>query len=116
MGFQIVLTLLISVAIIRLIVQFYEKRINSFFFFFFMSIWCSVIFLAWNPAFLNKIGGLLGIPRGATVLVYIGLFLLFYYVFVSIIRFYILEQDINKLVRKNAVDEFLKKYNMKNKE
>lgn len=116
MGFQIILTLLISVAIIRLIIQFYEKRINSFFLFFFLIIWSSIIFLSWNISFLNKIGGLLGIQRGATVLVYIGLFLLFYYVFVSIIRFYIIEQDINKLVRKSSVDEFLKKYNIKNKE
>lgn len=116
MGFKIILTVLVAVAIVRLVLRFYKMRINSFFFFFFMTIWSSVIFLTWNIGFLNKIGHLVGIERGATVLVYVGLFILFYYVFVSIIRFYILEQDINKLVRKNAIDDFVKKYNIKIKE
>lgn len=116
MGFQIILSLLIVVAIIRLFVQFYKKHINFFFFFFFLTVWSMVLFLNWNNPLLNRLGSFLGIKRGATILVYIGLFLLFYFAFVSIIRFYELEQDVNKLVKKDAIDDFLKRYNINPKE
>ncbi len=108
MGFQICLSTLILIAITRLIIQFHKKHINPFFFLFFLIIWCSVFFLNWNNALLNKFGNLLGMERGADVLVYIGLFLLFYYMFASIIKSYKIERDIDKLVRKDAVDDFLK--------
>jgi len=90
--FQKILTLLIGMAILRLVIQFYKKRINAFFFLFFLGMWSTILFFNWNNIFLNKIGHLFGIDRGATVLVYIGLFLLFYYVFVSLVRFYIVAQ------------------------
>lgn len=115
MGFQIILSLLVVFAICRLVTQFYKKTINSFFFFFFLTIWSLVLFLNWNNAFLNKMGHLLGIERGATVLVYIALFLIFYYIFLSIIRFYKIERDIDRLVKKDAVDEFAKKHNITHK-
>ncbi|MBD3271643.1 MAG: DUF2304 family protein [Elusimicrobia bacterium] len=114
MVFQYILTMLIGMAVLRLIIQYYKKRINSFFFIFFFCIWSVVLFFNWNNEFLNRIGHLFGIDRGATVLVYFGLFLLFYFVFVSLVRFYIVEHDINKLVMKTAVHDFIRKYNLEN--
>lgn len=113
--FQMFLSLLVIIAIIRLIVQYYKKHINTFFFLFFLAVWCLVFFLNWNNAILNKFGHLLGIERGATILVYIGLLLLSYSVFVGIIKFYKVEQDIDKLVQKDAVNGFLKRYGTKRK-
>jgi len=113
MGFQIILSGLILVALIRLSVQFYKKHINSFVLLFFLAIWGVVLFLTWNAGLLNKFGRLLGIERGATILVYIGLFMLFYYVFVSMLKFYKLEQNIDKLVKKDAIRNFLERYNLK---
>ncbi len=113
MGFQILLSIFIVIGIIRLTVQFYKKQINSFFFIFFLLIWSVVLFFNWNNALLNKMGRVLGIDRGATVLVYAGLFLLFYHAFVSTIRFYELERNIDKLVRKDAVRDFVHRYGIK---
>lgn len=115
MWFQVSLSLLVLVAVIRLFVQFKKRHINLFTFSFFLIVWLSVLFLNWNNSPLNKIGKLLGLERGADILVYVGLFLLFYYVFVSTIKFYKLEQDINKLVRRDAIEDFCKKYNIENK-
>lgn len=114
MGFQILLSLLVFIVVIRLFVQFRKKHINFFFFFFFLMVWLLVLFFNWNNNLLNKIGNTLGLERGVDFLVYTALFLLFYYVFVSIIRFYRLEQEINKLVRKDAINDFLKRYNITN--
>lgn len=113
MAFQIILSLLILVAIFRLCAQFYKKYINSFFFLFFFIVWSLILFLIWNTGLLNRIGRLLGIERGATILIYMALFFLFYYVFVTVIRFYKIEQDIDRMVRKDAVEDFLKRYDLK---
>lgn len=113
MGFQIIWSILIVFAVYRLMVQFRGKRIDLLSFLFFLLVWSLVFFLNWNNKLLNKFGHLLGIERGATILVYIALFLLFYYVFASMIRFHKLEQDINRLVKKDAVESFLKKYNLR---
>lgn len=110
MGLQIIMSLLIFAAIFRLCVQFYKKHVHLFFFLFFLMIWCFVLFLSWDNTLLNRMGYVLGIDRGATALVYLALFFLFYYVFVTIVRFYKIEQDIDKLVRKGAVEDFLKRY------
>lgn len=112
MGFQIFLSIFVFIAILRLFVQFKKKNITPFFFLFFLFIWAFVLYFAWNTTLLDKIGGLLGLERGADILVYLALFLLYYYVFVSIIRFYKLEGEINKLTRKDAINDFLKRYNI----
>lgn len=112
MGFQIILSLLVLVALIRLFVQYIKKNINHFFFIFFAIVWFSVLFFTWNIDILDKFGSLLGLERGADILVYIALFLLFYYVFVSIVKTYMLEDKISKLVRKDAINDFLKRYNI----
>lgn len=116
MGFQIILTLFIFIVICRLFVQFKKRNINLFFFLFFVIIWGIVLFFNWNNTLLNKLGNLLGLAKGADVLVYVALIFLFYYVFVSVIRFYKLEKEISKLVRKDAVGDFLKRYNIKSDE
>lgn len=112
MGFQILLSLLVLIVIIRLFVQYRGRHINFFFFLFFLIVWLLVLFFNWNNSLLNKIGNMLGLERGVDILIYTALFLLFYYVFVSIIRFYKLEHEINKLVRKDAINDFLKRYNI----
>jgi len=111
MGFQILWSTLIVFAIIRLLIQFHKKHISLFSFSFFLLAWSLVLLLNWNNALLNKIGHILGIERGATVLVYVALFILFYYVFISMVRFRKIEQDIDKLARKSAIESFLKSYN-----
>lgn len=115
MNFQIILSLLIIFAIIRLFFQLLKKHINLVEFLFFISAWLIVFFFNWNNDILNKIGKLFGVEKGASVLVYISLFFLFYYVFVSIVKFYRIEREINKLVRKDAVGDFLRRYGKENK-
>lgn len=113
MGFQILFTFVILLAILRLCIQFYKKSINSFFFLFFFIVWCIAIFLTWNVELLNNLGHLLGIERGANILVYFSLLFLFYYAFVTIIRLYKIEQEINILVKKDAVEDYFKNKQIK---
>lgn len=110
MRFQIILSVFICIALVRLWIQFKKRRIGIFYFLFFLIVWLSIFFLTWNNAFLNKIGKLIGLDRGAFFLIYIGLTFLFYYVFVSTIKFYQMEKKINALIRSYALDDFCKRY------
>lgn len=78
-------------------------------------VWCVILFLNWNIGILNRLGNLLGIEHGATALVYVALFFLFYYVSASIIMFYRIEQEIDKLVKKDAVKDFVKRHGLDRK-
>ena len=113
MGFQIILSTLIFLVIIRLCAQFYKGRIAAALFLFFLWIWGMSLILIWNIKFLNKIAHSLGLYQGVNILIYCGLFLLFYLAYLGVLKFYKLEQDINKLVRKSAIDDFLKRHKEK---
>lgn len=108
MLFQTFLSLLIFIIIIRLTMQFLEKNISLFFFLLFLSVWLLVLFFNWNNSILNRIGLLLGLARGADAIVYTALVILFYFIFVCMIRFYKIKQDIDKLIKKDAKDDFFK--------
>lgn len=110
MGFQIIFTILTVFALIRLCVQFRKKSVKLSYYIAFTVIWIMVCILSWNVKYLNEIGRLLGVDRGATILVYIALSLLFYFVAICIARFYKIERDIDRIIRREAVGEFLKKY------
>lgn len=114
MGFQILWSVLIIFVIVRLFAQFHKKHITLFPFLFFLLAWGIVLFLNWNNALLNRLGHMLGIERGATILVYTALSILFYYVFISMMKFHKLEQEISRLVKKDAVGDFAKRYGIKN--
>lgn len=116
MGFQIILSVLIIIAIIKLTIRFYKREINRFYFILFLTIWSLIFLLDLNNSFVKKIGYVLGMQTGANVLVYIGMFLLFYYVFVSEVKFYKMERDIHELVKKNAKEDFMNRYKKELKE
>jgi len=115
MVLQVILSLLILVAAIRLLAHFYKKRISLLFLIFFLTIWCLVLFLNWNSLLLNRFSDFLGIGRGAITLAFIGFFMLLYYVFVSLVRFYELEQEINKLARRDAIDDFMRHHDIEDR-
>lgn len=55
------------------------------------------------PAVLSRVAEILGIGRGVDVVVYIGMMVLVYVVFRLMIRIYLMEREITKLVRHIAL-------------
>ncbi|MBP7087934.1 MAG: DUF2304 domain-containing protein [Candidatus Omnitrophica bacterium] len=110
MGFQALLSVLIIFAIIRLFIQFHRKHITALLFIFSLVMWMGVFFLNLNNDIVQMIGHFLGINDGVRVIIYIAIFLLFYYVVVSAVKFHEIEKKIDLLVKKDAVDSFAKKY------
>ena len=113
MGFQLLLSILIIFALIRLFIQFHKKRISTLFFIFLLCVWIGVFFLNLNNDVVQKVGHFLGIADGVRVFVYVAIFLLFYYAVASMVKFHEMEKDINILVKKDEVDSFTRKYKLK---
>lgn len=72
---------------------------------FFWMLACGVL---WVPESTSRLADILGIGRGADVVLYFGMVILFYMVFRVYVRIEKIERDITKVVRKIALDEFQK--------
>lgn len=68
-------------------------------------IWLGVIIVALLPGTTIFFAELAGIGRGADLLLYISIILIFYLVFRLYVRFEHLEQDLTKLVREIALEK-----------
>lgn len=74
------------------------------------AVWWSLFWLLaagvlWIPDSTTRVANLLGIGRGADLVSYVGLLVLFYMIFRAYVRMEKMERDITKLVRKIALDE-----------
>lgn len=66
--------------------------------------WLVAMGVLWVPDSMTRIANLLGIGRGADLVLYFGLAILFYMVFRAYVRMEKIERDITKIVRKIALD------------
>lgn len=71
--------------------------------------WLVAVGVLWIPDSTTRIANLLGIGRGADLILYAGLTVLFYMIFRVYVRLEKIERDITKIVRKEAIDEFNRK-------
>lgn len=67
--------------------------------------WGAVIVAALLPDVTNIIAQFVGVGRGADLVTYISIIVLFYIVFKLLGRVYKIERDITNIVRKSAIDE-----------
>ena len=96
MFIQILLTIFIAFAIIKLIFRF------NFWWLFF---WIIAIIAVWVPDFLTKIANILGIGRGADLVLYVSVVAVFYLIFKIYVRFEKIERNITKIVRKDSLEK-----------
>lgn len=102
---QILLVLLILFIVSRLVIRFKNKQIGIFNFFVWFVFWIAGIGVIVYPQSSDYVARALGVGRGADVVVYISLVLLFYFVFYITVRLRIIEQQITKIVRKISLGE-----------
>lgn len=102
---QILLSIFILFAIIRLITRF--KKINSKIseFLMWLCFWVIAVVAVWVPNFLTHVANLVGIGRGADLVLYVSVVLVFYLFFKIYIRLEKIERNITKVVRKEALKE-----------
>jgi len=100
---QVFLLLFIIFAFTRVWLRFREGTITIQAFLFWSGIWGLAALGILNPQFTTRIARLLGIGRGADVVIYASLVLLFYLVYRTNVMLENVRHEITELVRKLAL-------------
>ena len=102
---QILILIFVSFAASRVILRFRGKELTLPAFLFWVAIWFGLILVTIFPQWASILAKFFGVGRGADLLVYLSVILLFYLIFRIYVRFENLERDLTKLVRQLALRE-----------
>lgn len=102
---QVLLVILILFVISRLIVRLKNKQVGILTFLIWLIFWIGGTAIVLYPEASSYVARILGVGRGADVIVYFSLILIFYFVFYITVRLRTIEQQISKIVRKISLDE-----------
>lgn len=106
---QILISLFALFALIKIISKFKKQELQNFELMLWLLFWLAVGAIVWIPNFLTKMANALGIGRGADLIFYASLIIIFYLIFRIYLKLEKIEKNITKIIRRNALDEINKK-------
>lgn len=92
------------IVIVRIYKQYRAQKVAAGWFLLWMVFWALVILVAFSPQTTDVIAQLVGVGRGADLMVYISLPVLFYTIFRLAARQDQHHKELTELVRKIAID------------
>ena len=104
MLFQIALILFAIIAIARTWKQYSKNEVSKYWGVLFTFLWIVVIVVALIPNLTNSIAHIVGIGRGADVIIYSAIVVLTYTVYQLILREQRMSAEMTELVRAIAID------------
>lgn len=104
MIFQIALGLFACFALSRVFLQYRKKQVSLQWLLSFGFLWVAVLIVAFIPWATDILAKLVGVGRGADLLVYCAIVVLMYAVYRLLVNQQKLERDITVLTRKVAID------------
>lgn len=107
--FQVIALIFLLFVIARLIIKFSRKQLSIKIFIFWFVFWLFVGLVIILPSTTEYLAKLLGIGRGVDLALYISTIIIFYLIFHFFLRQQKMEQEITKLTRRLALNEFNKK-------
>ncbi len=105
LGIQILITLFALFAVVRTVRQFRDGRVSALWGAAWTLFWMVVVVLVFLPNTTQMVANILGVGRGADLVVYLAIVVLFYLQFKLFVKIESVEQEISTLVRKIALDE-----------
>lgn len=103
MIFQIFLMLFALFAISKTVRQYKKKKVSRHWFLVWTGLWVVVIGVALAPQTTDVVARYVGVEKGADLLVYCAIVLLFYVMYRMFVRMERQHQELTQLVRKIAV-------------
>lgn len=100
---SLIIILFAAFALSRAALRLRDRRITFKEFAFWLLIWAGVIAVAIYPQMTSWVSQLVGVSRGADLLIYVGVLLLFYLVFRLYVKLDGLSQDLTRLTRAVAI-------------
>jgi len=100
---QILAILFVSFVLWRVVNKFRRKELNVPEFLMWLFFWLAVGVAFITPESLTRLANLLGIGRGADLVLYVAVMVVFYLMFRIFVRLEKMERDITKIVREKAL-------------
>ena len=101
---QILAIIFCLFALWRVVAKFRRQEIKPVELILWLIFWLAVAVAFITPESLTKLANLLGIGRGADLVLYVAVVAVFYLMFRIFVRLEKMERDITKVVRKNALE------------
>lgn len=105
MLFKIFLIAFAVIVMVRIFKQYRAQKVGASWFYFWMLFWIAVIVVAFTPQTTDLVAQLVGVGRGADLIVYISLPIIFYAIFRLVVRQDLQNRELTELVRKIAVEK-----------
>ena len=112
---QIILILVALAVVIRVFRQYKKQKIAVQWFFFWVGFWAIVILISLTPQTADVFAELVGVGRGADLIIYLSLVLIFVLLYRLGARVDQLNSELTELVRKIAIDKAKKPEDNSNK-
>ncbi len=101
---QILLTIFIIFALTRIVFKFKQNKLKPTEFFSWALLWLAGLVVVWLPNATTKIANFLGIGRGADLIFYLSLVIIFYLLFKIYLRIENIEKNITKFTKTEAIN------------
>lgn len=105
MFLPIIVSLFIVIILFKLFKQKQANRISLLNFVIWCLLWLIVLIVFWQPDTTSYVANLLGIGRGADLVIYLSIIVIFYLLFRIFVKLNKIDTDITKLVRKDALKD-----------
>ncbi len=108
---QILFIILILFILSRLLIRLKSHQVSILNFLIWLIFWIGAGVIVLYPEATNFLARLLGVGRGADVIIYFSLILLFYFIFYLTVRLRVIERQITEIVRKISLEKEEKRRN-----
>lgn len=103
MYLQILVTVFIVFILFKLFLQKQKNKISLLSFLIWFLLWLAVLLVFWLPDTTSYLAAWLGIGRGADLVVYLSILVIFYMIFKIFVRLNKIENEITRVVRDDAI-------------
>ncbi len=106
---QIIVSLFTLVMVFKLFKQKQADKISTANFLIWLLLWLAILLVFWQPNSTSYLANILGIGRGADLVVYLSIIIVFYLLFRIFIRLNKIETDLTRLTREDAINHAKKR-------
>ena len=106
---QILITIFVIFSLLKLFGQKQSNKLSLFNFVIWAIVWLIVLLVFWQPEITSYLANILGIGRGADLVVYLAVLAIIYLLFRVFVRLNKIEAEITKLVRDDAIKNVKKR-------
>ena len=106
---QIIVTLFVIIILFKLFKQRQASKLSISSFLAWLLLWLIVLVVFWQPATASYLANFLGIGRGADLIIYLSIIIIFYLLFKIFVHLNKIETEITKIIREDAIKNAKKK-------